>query len=108
MQPPINTYFSTKQIHKFVLFVATIIFIFSLFFETKVVNNALVQKGSFAFIIIGLVWWFIYNIMFTCLDFYVSNDRHSDSKKVDVSLNCFIAWRFILVIGFLIGLSIIF
>ena len=107
-ESPIKTYFSTKEIHKFILFVATIILIFSLFFETKTIDNSLVQKGAFTFFIIGLLWWFVFEIMSICFESYLENTRDSEKDKQINAMVLFWLRYIILLIGFLIGLAIVF
>src|SRR3989338_9586402 len=95
---PITTHFSTNKIHKFVLFLASVIFIFSLFLETKLINNSIVQKGAFTFIIIGLIWWLAYEIGTNSLDIYASKDKHSERQIKEVILFWIVMWYIALIV----------
>lgn len=105
---PITTYFSTNTIHEFTLFLASVILIFSLFFETQVVSNQFVQKASFTFVVIGLIWWVLYKIIEDGVNIYVNDERHSEHESKKVTLFWYWVWKIIIAIGFIIGFIIIF
>lgn len=71
-------------------------------------KNTIVQRASPVFIIIGLIWWFIYQIIEYGVDIYLENDRHFERQKKEVDITWFVIWHIILFVGFLIGLLIVF
>ena len=109
MDSPIKTYFSTKEVHKFILFIASVIFVSSLFVPVQSLETPFVQKGSFTFVIIGLIWWFLFDIIAYGVDRYVEDEyHHSDPDKENVAHGWSIAWNVILFLGFVIGIGIVF
>jgi hypothetical protein len=105
---PITTNFPTNTIHKYILFLSSVLLTFSLFFETKVVDNAFVQKGAFTFVIIGLIWWIIYKIIDDQVNIYINNKRHSEKEIKETCIFWYWSWKAIIVTGLIIGLKILF
>lgn len=110
MQPiSTNIGFSINKIQRYVLYIASIILIFSLFFDTKIVSNAIVQKGSFAFVVIGLFWWVIEEIINTVLAYTESNEcKWKEESKKFASIFLTGLWFAFLIVGILLGVSLIF
>lgn len=105
----ITASFSINKIQRYVLYIASIILILSLFFDTRIISNVIVQKGSFAFVVIGLVWWVIEEIISTVMSYIESNEcRWKEETKKFALIFLTGLWFAILIVGILIGISLIF
>ena len=97
-----------NKIQRFVLFLASMILIFSLFFDTKIIDNSIVQKGAFAFVVIGLIWWVLEEIFGTIISYIDSTDCtwSKETKKI-VYLVLTSLWFAVLIVGILVGVSLV-
>jgi hypothetical protein len=98
---------SINTIHKFILYMGSVIFILSLFLETKSIEVAHVRNSALAFIVIGLILWTLENIFDSILAYNSrESSRISESDMEELARNLTVSWYIAVVILLFIGFSI--
>ena len=82
--------FGINSIHKFILYVATVIFITSLFVPIQGFDTILVQKKALSIMGFGVVAWFLYTVITNMGEIEIESKRNYNNNA---GLGHFIALR---------------
>jgi hypothetical protein len=75
---PSFTGLKISNYYKYILYVAGVILIVSLFFEAKGISNEFLRHISFWAMIFGLIIWFFDSYIMPILEYFVDNSSDSD------------------------------
>jgi hypothetical protein len=70
--------FKVNHPHRLFIYLSAIIFVSSLFFETKVIDSSIVQGTSLRVLLIGTIVWIIYTLLESFQEYYQNEDTYSE------------------------------
>ena len=100
-----------NKFFKYVLYLAGIILILSLFIEVKGIDANFIRKASFVFVIIGLVLWIINDLLDNVSSYYghlEEIERIREDKAREIIIGLMVFWYIFIAVSLVIGFWIAF